>query len=342
MPVNHPRAKHDEAYKLLFASAAMVEGFLVHMLPEFSQLADPSTLQQLSPSFVKTEALRQRHADMLWRVRLREHDRHPVYLTFEFQSAPVGNMAYRVYEYVGLMLREAELAGDFGSAGELPIVVPTVIYNGAAPWNAATDLADWIVPGAGPALQGVLGFQMRRNYILADLKTLRPADPSWDNWFSVLIEWESARWARDAARLGELWQVVLDSGDEGIVRGFRALRQQISPWLRMADAELGEAEARERRKKMIRHEETWLAENLRKRDEELRQEGRQEGRREGRQEGRRSLLRQLALQQFGPDGAAELTKLLAERSDSDRDGALARAIIECETVAEFVARARKI
>ena len=76
-----------------------------------------------------------------------------MYLTFEFQSAPVGSMAFRVYEYVGLMLREAELAGDFSRAGKLPIVVPTVIYNGAAPWNAATDLADWIVPGADPALQ---------------------------------------------------------------------------------------------------------------------------------------------------------------------------------------------
>lgn len=89
---------------------------------------------------------------------------------------------------------------------------------------------------------------------------------------------------------------------------------------------------------MIRHEETWLADNLRKRDEELRREGRQEGR----QEGRRSLLRQLALQEFGPEGVVELSSLLDEPSDPDRDGALARAIIECETVAELVARARRL
>ena len=93
---------------------------------------------------------------------------------------------------------------------------------------------------------------------------------------------------------------------------------------------------------MIRHEETWLADNLRKRDEELRREGRQEGRREGRQEGRRegreSLLRQLAFRKFGPDGVAALSHVLEARSDLDRTEILAEAIIECETVAELIAR----
>ena len=341
MPADQPRAKHDEAYKLLFSSAVMIEDVLFHMFPEFAQRVDLSTLRKLSSSFVKRGTLRQRHADMLWRARLRTHGRHPVYFSLEFQSVPVSNMSFRVYEYVGLMLREAELTGDVGPEGRPPFVVPTVIYNGAAPWNAATDLADWIIPDAGPALLGVLGLQMRRRYILLDLKTLKRADLLADNWFCVLAEWESARWSRDVARLQELWRTVRGSGDEGIIRGFRALRRQIAPWLRIPDAQLDEAESREGRKTMIRHEETWLAENLRKREEELRQEGRQEGRHEGRQEGRRLLLRQLALQEFGPDGVAELTEVLGERTGPDRDGALARAIIECETVAEVIARARE-
>jgi len=94
----------------------------------------------------------------------------------------------------------------------------------------------------------------------------------------------------------------------------------------------------------MRFEETWLAENLRKRDEELRQEGREKGHREGhrkgQREGRRSLLRQLALQEFGPGGVAQLAEVLDERAGSEWDGALARAIIECDTVAELMARAR--
>ena len=183
---------------------------------------------------------------------------------------------------------------------------------------------------------------MRRRYILLDLKVLNPPDVPEDNWFRVLADWESARWARDAARLGELWEAVRGSGDEGIIRGFRALRRQLPPWLRIPDSEPGEDESRGRRKTMMRYEETWLAENLRKRDEELRREGHEEGHREGRREGRRSLLRQLALQEFGPDGVAQLADLLDERSGRNLDGALARAIIECDTVAEVMARARKL
>ena len=89
---------------------------------------------------------------------------------------------------------------------------------------------------------------------------------------------------------------------------------------------------------MIRHEETWLAENLRKREEELRQEGRREGVREG----RRLLLRQLVLQKFGPDAVAELSRVLTGPSDSDRTRRIALAIIECATAAEFIARVQEL
>lgn len=104
-----------------------------------------------------------------------------------------------------------------------------------------------------------------------------------------------------------------------------------------------------RRTTMIRHEETLMAARLRKLYEELRQEGRregvqegrQEGRREGAQEGRRSLLRQLAVRKFGPDVVGEFSLLFDELTDIDRIEALGTAIIECETGAEFLARARK-
>jgi len=320
----------------------MVEDLLIHILPEFAERVDMSALRMLSSSFVKAEDLKQRHADMLWRARLREHGHHPVYLALEFQSTPVNKMAFRVREYVALMLREAELAGDLGSAGRPPIVIPIVIYNGKLPWSATTNLVDWMMPRADEALAHVLGLQMRRKYILVDLKTIVPTNLRPHSWFSVLAEWESARWARDAVRLGELWRLARESGDEGIVRGFGALRQQIAPWMRIQEAGSREPETRKKRKTMIRHEETWLAENLQKRDEELRQEGRQEGRKEGRQEGRESLLRQLAFRKFGPEGVAVLSHVLEAPSDLDRTEGLAGAIIECETVAELIDRTRDL
>ncbi|MYB07047.1 MAG: hypothetical protein F4Y24_11910 [Gemmatimonadetes bacterium] len=198
-------------------------------------------------------------------------------------------MAFRVYEYVNLILSEADVTEDTGPEGAPPIVIPIVIYNG---------------------------------YILADLKAPEFSNLPPGNWFAVLAEWESARWAEDAVRLVELWRKARGSGDSSIVRGFDALRQQTDSWLPIPAAEPGARLLPGGRKTMIRHEETWLAEN--------------------RREGRRLLLRQLVLQKFGPEAVAELSRVLTGPSDSDRTRGIALAIIECATAAEFIARVREL
>ena len=320
MPTRRPRARHDEAYRLLFSNPAMVEGLLSAMVPGLPDVIEPASLRKASASFVKAAGLRQRHGDTIWRTQLRRPERHPLFIALEFQSRPEANMAFRIHEYAALVLQEAETQKDIGAAGRPPIVAPFVVYNGHAKWGAATDLADWIVPDPGPVLKRLLGLQMRRRYILVELKDLAPdpSDSPPDNWFSTLAEWENARWGRDAGRLARLWG---------------------------------------RRRTMIRHEETLMAARLRKLYEELRQEGREEGHREGlheglregrrkglhegRREGRRSLLRQLAVQKFGPEVVGELATLFDQLTDPDRVEALAAAVIECDTGPEFVARARR-
>ena len=303
MPTRRPRARHDEAYRLLFSNPAMVEGLLSAMVPGLPDVIEPASLRKASASFVKAAGLRQRHGDTIWRTQLRRPERHPLFIALEFQSRPEANMAFRIHEYAALVLQEAETQKDIGAAGRPPIVAPFVVYNGHAKWGAATDLADWIVPDPGPVLKRLLGLQMRRRYILVELKDLAPdpSDSPPDNWFSTLAEWENARWGRDAGRLARLWG---------------------------------------RRRTMIRHEETLMAARLRKLYEELRQEGREEGLHEGRREGRRSLLRQLAMQKFGPEVVGELATLFDQLTDPDRVEALAAAVIECDTGAEFAARAR--
>ena len=362
MPTRRPRAKHDEAYRLLFSNPALVEGLLSTMVPGLPDLIEPASLRKASASFVKAAGLQQRHGDAIWRTRLRRPDRHPLFIALEFQSRPEANMAFRVQEYAALVLQEAETQRDLGAAGRPPIVAPFVVYNGHAKWGAATDLADWIVPDPGPALRRLLGLQMRRRYILVELKDLvpEPSDSPPGNWFSVLAEWENARWGRNADRLAGLWRTVLESGDEGIIRGFGALRRQLAPGLPEPDITLMAATPPGRRKTMIRHEETLMAAQLRKLYEELRQEGREEGRREGLHEGlreglregrhegrreglhegRRSLLRQLAVQKFGPEVVGELVPLFDRLTDPARVDTLAAAVIECDTGAEFISRAR--
>ena len=219
--------------------------------------------------------------------------------------------------------------------GRPPIIAPVIVYNGLARWSAAIDLADWIVPNAGPPLERVLGLQMRRLYILSDMKKLEPvplASPP-GNWYSVLVEWERARWAADANRLVRLWRIVLESGDAGILRRFGALRQQIVPGLPNPHPDLMTATPHGRRTTMIRHEETYMAHQIRKAKEALQLEARREG--------RRSLLRRIAVRKFGPGVVPELSRVLGEAPDSGRIEALGEAVIECRTQAEFLARARE-
>ena len=70
-------------------------------------------------------------------------------------------------------------------------------------------------------------------------------------------------------------------------------------------------------------------------------EGCREGRREGLQEGRREegmTLFRLATKKFGEDAAAPLAGVVSGLDRRDRLDAVADAIIECDTVAELLAR----
>ena len=88
--------------------------------------------------------------------------------------------------------------------------------------------------------------------------------------------------------------------------------------------------------------ETWWAkerrEILRKGQEEGRREGRQEGREHGRREGSRALLERLVANKFGADAAVQLAGLIGGLDGRDELDAAADAVIECDTVAELLAR----
>ena len=72
--------------------------------------------------------------------------------------------------------------------------------------------------------------------------------------------------------------------------------------------------------------------------QEGRQEGHQEGRQEGRQEGSRTVLERQVAKKFGADAAVQLSGVIGSLHGRDQLDAAADAIIECDTVAELVAR----
>jgi predicted transposase YdaD len=74
---------HDASYKLLFSHAAMVEDLLRGFVPQsWVQALDFATLEKVNASYV-AEDLRDRHDDVVWRVRFQDHWLY-VYLLLEF------------------------------------------------------------------------------------------------------------------------------------------------------------------------------------------------------------------------------------------------------------------
>ena len=137
-PKQPGRPQHDASYKSLFASPRTVADTLRYALQELATRLDFSTLERLPASFV-TEHLRQRHADMLWRVRIARSGWLYLLVLLEFQSTVDRHMALRMMDYTARVLQGLD-RNDLGPGGEFPFLLPVVVYNGGRRWNAATDM----------------------------------------------------------------------------------------------------------------------------------------------------------------------------------------------------------
>jgi hypothetical protein len=139
---------HDHAYKLLFSHAKMVEELLRGFVHEdWVAQVDFSTLEKCNASYV-TDDLRERHSDVIWRVRLRDQWLY-VYLLIEFQSEVDRLMSIRIMTYLGLLYQDLARTGEVAPGQRFPPVLPIVLYNGRPRWTAPTSLADLIAPGPG-------------------------------------------------------------------------------------------------------------------------------------------------------------------------------------------------
>lgn len=153
----------DASYKLLFSSPDMVRDLVRGFLPQrWLQRLDFGTLQRVACGFVADD-LRQRNGDVLWRLRV-DGEWVYLYLLLEFQSTVDPYMAVRVSTYVGLLYQDLVRANQALPGRRLPPVLPVVLYNGRARWNAATDI-DTLVPALPDGLDR---YQLRQGYVLID------------------------------------------------------------------------------------------------------------------------------------------------------------------------------
>lgn len=161
---------HDSGYKRLFSHPLIVEQLLRGFLQgDWIERLDFSTLQRVSNNFV-SEDLRERHGDLIWRLRLKGEEGAwvYVYLLLEFQSTSDPFMAVRLLTYVGLLLEEIVRREKLKPGDRLPAVLPLVLYNGKRRWRAPLRLESHFVP----APKELKRYLPRLSYLLLDERRL--------------------------------------------------------------------------------------------------------------------------------------------------------------------------
>ncbi|MCR1786501.1 Rpn family recombination-promoting nuclease/putative transposase [Nocardioides carbamazepini] len=132
---------HDSLFRLVFDNAVNAASELRSLLaPAVLDRMDLDGLERVPGSFVDDD-LRQRHADVLFRVPLDGREAY-LYVLVEHQSAPDRLMALRMAAYQ-VRIWERHVKAHPGS-GLLPLIVPVVVHSGRRRWNAATDLGELI------------------------------------------------------------------------------------------------------------------------------------------------------------------------------------------------------
>jgi predicted transposase YdaD len=280
--------EHDHGYKRLFSDPILVEELLRGFLTDdWLERLDFSSLQRVGNSFV-SEDLRERHSDIIWRLRLRgEEDRWVyLYLLLEFQSTSDPFMAVRVMTYEGLLLEEIIRREKLKSGDRLPLVLPVVLHSGKGRWRGALRLESLFVP----VPRELRRYLPRLTYLLLDERRLNLNRPELArNRVAALFRIETND---DTAALPALSQAL----DQLVPPRESELRRTVQAWFTSlvrrifpdaiipAGVNLKEA--------------PMLEETLIKWHDEIRKEALKEGRQEGRQEGQILTLRKMLLQQL--------------------------------------------
>ena len=330
----------DAAYKELFSHPRMVEDLLRGIVaPEWSAALDFTTLEKLPAEYVSDD-LRRRQGDLVWRVRFRDRWLY-VLVLLEFQSSVDPYMALRLLVYTGLLYQDLLRRGALEQDEKLPPVLPIVFYNGRSRWTAALEVSDLIAP----ASEALARYQPSQRYLLVDAGGYHYKDLPQRNLVSALIALENCRSAADLKRaVDALVDWLREPEEQGLKRSFGEWIRQVLVPRRLGSTELPP---------MPRLEEvqTMLAERVKEWTEEWRQEGLERGLREGLEQGiqqgiergraeERTLLCRMAARKFGAETAEALSRLLDGVADPDRLTEVGDWIIECDTGADLLERAR--
>ena len=320
----------DPIYKRLYAFVEMVADLLRSVVPKATlEALDLRTLEKVSADYVG-EHFQQRHGDTVWRVRAGGPDSAWAYVLvlLEFQSSNDATMALRVNEYTVMLYREL-LRAKKVEPGQLPLVLPVVLYNGDSRWTAADNVRDLIV-STGPTDTVLDAFQPSQRYLPLDLRHAK-ADYAGELTTGV-ARLEQIRTPDDldevvehfAAALSgveheELWRTIRD----WLFAVIKRMEGVDDPGPPPPDLTLEDLRTMTLEERVAQWPEQWKREGI-----EL-----------GIVQGRREQLRSLAEVQFGAPTAERLFASLQREDDPQRLDAIGKAVVRCETADELLRQA---
>ena len=318
---------NDAAGKLLFSHPRMVEDLLRGFAARgWSDTLDLTTLEKLPAEFV-SEDLRQRRGDTVWRVRFRGRPLHALVL-LELQSTVERYMALRLLTYAGLLYQDLVRRGALGPDGELPPVLPIVLYNGRSPWTAARELEGTMAPVAGTLAR----YQLAQRHFVLDAGRCAEDDLPRRNLVSALVRLERSRSVEELRRaVITLIEWVRGLGESELERSFAEWIGQV-----LVPRHSGEEKGLPPGTK-LEEIPAMLAETVQEWYEKERAKGREEGRAE-----QRVLLRRLAARKFDAATAEQLAGRLAAIPDPERLAEVGEWLLECEDGRELLQRVERL
>ena len=328
----------DDRYKTIFAFPRMVEDLLRGFAArEWTGALDFSTLRKVPAEYVSDERLRRR-SDTVWRVHFRD-GRH-LLLLLEFQSRDDPRMALRILAYTSLLYQELARNEEWrpDAGGRLPLVLPVVLYNGAAPWRAAREINALVQPADAE----LAPYRPSQRYRVLDQRHAGEDDLPHRNLVTAVVRLERIRSPHDLVVVTGLLEEWLRSPeDDGLRRALADWVREIAQRLVPGGARLGPGMTLEDvRMTLVERVGEWPKQWLREGREQGLREGLQQGLERGLERGlahERELLRRQAESRFGTNTAARMSEALVEIMDPERLADVGEWLVRCDTGGEFLA-----
>jgi predicted transposase/invertase (TIGR01784 family) len=327
---------HNALFKGVFGEPEHARGVLRAVVPAvLGEALDWSTLTLRPGSFVDS-TLRHQHTDLLYSTTWRDGSGEAlVYFLFEHQSTlPDGGlMAYRLLRYQ-VRIWESWRA-DHPAATTLPMIIPIVMYHGAAPWSAPRtfDALLDVPPGMQPALDPYL---VRFGYLLIDLSEISDDELRSRAMMTALGKLVAMcfKHARTRADFVELLGRWIDVVREvvGAPNGLQALE-----WVLRYILQVSENIQREALQALLERELGPEAKDtIVTVGQQLIEQGRQQGIEQGRQQGFQEMLLHLLRQRFGDEVDDQIERRIRAASTGQIEAWTSR-VLSAATLAELLA-----